>query len=209
MCSVAGCEKPVRARGWCVAHWARWRRYGDPLTTLRRPPGSPRLICSMQDCESVVIQHGLCEKHFGRLRRNGGPGLLVRLSLEMSPREIWQHLSLASDDLDSCWGWMGHRNNHGYGKIGAKYAHRMAWETEHGPIPVGMEVCHSCDNPPCSNPRHLFLGPHTANMRDAKAKGRLGGGANFHKAGCQCNTHRHHAWVENNRTAARSLGLLR
>lgn len=53
-------------------------------------------------------------------------------------------------------------------------AHRRAWELAHGPIPVGMDVLHRCDNPPCENPEHLFLGTAKDNMADARAKGRLG-----------------------------------
>lgn len=50
------------------------------------------------------------------------------------------------------------------------------WEAVHGPIPSGMNVCHTCDNPPCVRPDHLFLGSHAVNQRDRKAKGRSGYG---------------------------------
>lgn len=78
-----------------------------------------------------------------------------------------------------CWEWTGSRLPSGYGKksVGGvhRYAHRLAWEMANGaPIPEGMFVCHRCDNPPCINPAHLFLGSCGDNTRDARDKGRLG-----------------------------------
>jgi len=75
-----------------------------------------------------------------------------------------------------CWGWRGSTNPQGYGRVGKQqYAHRVAWEFYNGPIPDGLFVLHRCDNPPCTNPAHLFLGTHEDNMADAAAKGRLNG----------------------------------
>lgn len=80
-------------------------------------------------------------------------------------------------DLDDCWMWHGATGNGGYGRLGAGKgiqvrAHRAIWALENGPISPSLEVCHRCDNPPCCNPAHLFLGTHRANMSDMKEKGR-------------------------------------
>jgi hypothetical protein len=76
----------------------------------------------------------------------------------------------------------------GYGtfKEGTKtsLAHRMAWEARKGPIPPNMCVCHKCDNPPCMNINHLFLGTHQDNMHDANEKGRLVGNGPKIQAHC-------------------------
>ena len=51
-------------------------------------------------------------------------------------------------------------------------AHRFAWYEANGPIPDGLLVLHKCDNPPCINVEHLFLGTHADNVADMVAKGR-------------------------------------
>lgn len=77
--------------------------------------------------------------------------------------------------VDECWEWAGARKENGYGKfigLGESYAHRVAYRLHHGDIAAGLYVCHTCDNPPCVNPAHLFLGTSRDNQLDCESKGR-------------------------------------
>lgn len=77
---------------------------------------------------------------------------------------------------NGCLEWTGRRLRGAHGVIrGAtqnEYTHRVAWELANGPIPEGVIVCHHCDNPPCCEPTHLFLGTDADNVADMISKGR-------------------------------------
>ena len=78
-------------------------------------------------------------------------------------------------DENDCWIWLGLRRK-GYGRAQHQNkvvsTHRIVWELVNGPIAKGLLICHRCDNPPCCNPEHLFLGTDKDNSRDKIAKGR-------------------------------------
>ncbi len=77
---------------------------------------------------------------------------------------------------NSCWLWLGATDGR-YGQIWVngrnERAHRISWEMLNGVIPEGLDACHTCDNPRCVNPSHIFLGTAHDNAVDAESKGRL------------------------------------
>lgn len=94
----------------------------------------------------------------------------------MRPLEYFETRS-TPEPMSGCWLWCGAAQSKGYGLFHdddkrLRSAHRGVWEAWKGPIPVGAHVLHSCDNPACVNPAHLFLGSNTDNMRDKVSKGR-------------------------------------
>lgn len=95
------------------------------------------------------------EQYEGRIDRSGGP-------------EACHEWTLTSRDKNG-YGLFSWREG---GKVITRRAHRYGWELAYGPIPEGMFVLHTCDNPPCQNKTHWFLGTNADNMADMKAKGR-------------------------------------
>lgn len=84
-------------------------------------------------------------------------------------------------EADGCWEWSGSRLYHrrhrtSYGRFWLRGktvgAHRVSFEMTHGILGPGECACHSCDNPGCVNPSHLWAGSHQENMRDRGIKGR-------------------------------------
>ena len=95
----------------------------------------------------------------------------------MKPEKIWDYIDMGEPDV--CWVWLRGRRSDGYGILylpGGKQvrAHRLSYELSSGKIPDGLFVLHKCDNPPCCNPNHLFIGTQADNLRDMIEKGRRG-----------------------------------
>lgn len=116
-----------------------------------------------------------CPKCF---KRFNGPSIGTHaVKCGVAPEAIfWSKVDKSAGE-DACWPYTGARlpadvGGYGWANVRGKLmgAHRHAWVMTHGPIPPGMEVCHRCDNGPCCNPAHLFLGTHDENMKDCAAK---------------------------------------
>lgn len=125
-----------------------------------------------------------CERSsYSRRRKGWQPGQPVRsrgrqlgwrADLE---KRFWSKVAVGDGNPDECWEWQGSRRPNGYGLVSyegqAIGAHRLVWLVTTGELPPDdLHSCHTCDNPPCVNPSHLFLGTNWSNHLDAQLKGR-------------------------------------
>ncbi len=165
VCIIQGCTNLAAKNfkhGLCHRHY-RDRRYAGKT-------------CSVEGCESQVTSRGMCYLHYTRWRKTGTTDERVPPTDE---ERLWSKID-RSGGPDACWPWTTDsvfRNGYGQftymadGKCVHIQAHRMVWIFVNGPIePPSLLALHTCDNPPCCNPRHLFLGTHSINTRDAVLK---------------------------------------
>lgn len=101
--------------------------------------------------------------------------------MDITSRQLdnfWRKVSVKK--FDECWEWQGARNKirpqltYGWFRLGnrMRLAHCVSWIINCGDIPKELHVLHKCDNPPCVNPRHLWLGTQQENVKDMFSKGR-------------------------------------
>ena len=94
--------------------------------------------------------------------------------IHLTPEDIdrfWSHVDMG--EPDACWSWLAYRSHKGYGRFwtanGTFGAHRVAYYLKHGD-PAQQCVCHTCDDPACCNPQHLWTGTNQNNVSDKVQK---------------------------------------
>jgi len=89
-------------------------------------------------------------------------------------KDIWRQIDIRNED--DCWEWVGHKDKNGYGRatINRKdyRSHRIVYKETYGTIPEGLFILHTCNNPSCCNPNHLYTGTNQDNMDQMVADGR-------------------------------------
>lgn len=133
ICIIPHCGVSVRVslNGYCLNHYRRWKRYGNPLQFYKTLGDTP------------------AERFWSVVKKDGGS--------------------------DGCWIYQGRLQKKGYGRrkyLGSmRLTHHIAWHLTYGEFPQDC-LLHSCDNPPCVNPKHLSEGDHYDNVRDRQSRQR-------------------------------------
>lgn len=159
-----------------------------PVLTFTIMPVEPDLYCwtciigkryvSPVMTKSTTIRHGPSPRAILRNPVNGRILGSEKRSEFVSRSDFWSRVN--KNAPNGCWEWTAGKSSSVKGRdygladhCGKRWkAHRLAWIFEFGPIPDDTMVLHKCDNPPCCNPAHLFLGNNTDNQRDCIQKGR-------------------------------------
>ena len=97
------------------------------------------------------------------------------------PRPLLERFMSHVQKTETCWLWTGKKSKQGYGDLACfgtgMIASRLSYELLVGRIPRYIQVNHTCNNPPCVNPDHLYLGTQKENVHDAIRSGRWVPGA--------------------------------
>ena len=151
-CSYGGCPEPYYSRGYCLKHYTRWRKHGDP-GIVNKPgckPGPVKLCSVIEDgepCSDPAVTRGLCNKHDQRVRRNGDPLVTKRPVIEDIEERFLSHVR-KDPGPDGCWMWTAALFPDGYGEFGAGGsgnivgAHQWSYEhfVETVPRGTGLEL---------------------------------------------------------------------
>ena len=152
-CAIAGCERSAVKRGWCIPHYKRWQRHGDPLAGASfRTPGR---ICDIEDCGNPHVGHGYCSKHLARWRAGNDPAAPTWRDLTPDER-FWRNVNKdgplpeGKPELGPCWVWTAAKNGNGYGAFSpgggvAALAHR--WIPGYAASYYQMLVKFDCQRP--------------------------------------------------------------
>lgn len=170
-CTIEGCADPARARGWCKKHYERWRKHGDPAWVR------PQRACSAEGCSDPARSREWCDVHYMRWRRTGDANQPPKYIVRDNETRYWSKVDKRGPN--ECWPWIGGRSRLGYGIFSFR-EDGEDWQQPAGrwllgylrgtPLEQGEEACHHCDNPPCVNPAHLYVGSHADNMRDLRSR---------------------------------------
>lgn len=141
----------------------------------------PRVVHRLRNAGKIGVPCQACDRLMwifpseeGKILTCSWKCRLARMQRTLAER-FWEKVIIRQN---GCWGWRGAISAGGYGhlskgKRGAGHirAHVLSYELHHGPVPLGKQVLHTCDNKTCSRPDHLYAGTRKNNAQDAYERG--------------------------------------
>lgn len=181
-CSVDGCNGSVASKGWCMKHYTRWRRHGDPSKISRSPPSfSHPPVCQYESCGKPSKTRGYCATHYTRLIRHGSAGVTKRAGNGVPMQWIKDRLTHRGEE---CLSWPFATGGRGdavvFHKGSMRSASRVMCEMAHGmPGSDDLECAHNCGKGHlgCMNPEHLRWDTKSGNFSDKIIHGTDGRGS--------------------------------
>ena len=164
ICSIPGCEKSVRTRGWCGMHYARLMSNGDTGPVGSLLASNQGTLCSGPECDREATRKGMCGAHYRQARR-GDPLRPIRENFGatrgMTLDERLQYYT-GDPNENGCRIWSGSINDRGYAVINTRgarksaLAHRVAHDLAKGEVtPAHLPIHHKCGVTACVEVTHL------------------------------------------------------
>ena len=181
VCKIKGCERLHWSKGWCSAHYQRWRKHGDPGDVIVLPACnvSDSQFCSIEHCEKIHYSQGYCTRHYRRWRLYGDPLVEKQRPFGMTLEELVEWLIEQSIETENgCFEFRRSVDADGYGNVGFQdkrrcRVNRLVLSFIYGRKLGRFEwALHRCHNPTCINPEHLYLGSPKENTQDMFKAGR-------------------------------------
>ena len=186
-CSVEGCPNPNWSRGYCSAHYQRLQRTGD----VGGAETGRRIGCKVEGCVEHHYGLGYCYVHYKRFKAHGDPLVIKQRKANMSIPELIDWMVSKSVRMENgCLEFRNLLDKNGYGHINAVGKEKKKWRAhrlvlsfvEDRKLDSWELACHTCHNPTCIEPTHLYVGSSKDNQQDMSKSGRATHGTAHHNA---------------------------
>ena len=186
-CSVEGCDNPHWSGTYCSAHYQRWKRTGD----VGSAHTGRKIGCKVSNCTEPHYGRGFCYVHYKRWKAHGDPLMIKQRESNMSIPELIDWMISQSVKMENgCLEFRKSLDKDGYGHVMSVGKEKKKWRAnrlmltffEDRELERGELACHTCHNPTCIEPTHIYVGSPKDNQQDMSKSGRAAHGTTHHNA---------------------------